>query len=194
MNRINIMDNHSFINTVSAIILGVTLSGCVATAHHVSYEKKEIPTKKDIIKDISYDYDKFQKHGWLYTSQYYLTESLNDLSVIARYRALYQKNKKPIIQMSARLDSFDWCYINSVYDQDGGEYDFKKIDTDVKVYGYTLTSELFTFSIPLQRLIELSKENTEFKVVGQNCQAIFTVDKKLSAAFLSAINDKIPTE
>jgi uncharacterized protein YceK len=170
---------------IVSIILGFLLSGCASTLGYNFSAGSEDSVKKGI----TYDYDEFQKHGWLSTELYLSDGGSSYNHVTYKYRALYENNKISFIQIYGRMGSNSWCFLDKAFDRMGNEYKFIRIDREVVSGG--IIFEHFGLEISKNKLESLAKSNLSFKAIGSKCDANFTVDKLISSAFLNSVNSRI---
>lgn len=169
---------------ILSIILSFVVSGCAST---IGYNLS-VGSEESVTKGITYDYDKFQKHGWL-TTELYLSEGGSSYNNVRyKYRALYENNKINFIQIYGEMSSSGWCFLDEAFDQTGTEYKFSKIDREV--FSGERIFEYFGLTISKEKLEDLAKNDRSFKAVGSKCDAKFTIDNRVSSAFLNSINSK----
>jgi|TARA_R110001583_G_scaffold195495_2_gene374266 hypothetical protein len=171
--------------TKLSLITVILLTGCASTIGF----NFSVGSEESVAKGITYNYDKFEKQGWLTTEMYLLSKQ--SPSVTIKYRSLYENNKQSFIQLYGRMGNSDWCFLDSAYDENGRKYNFNKIDTEVSSgAGVVAVFEYFALDLTLEQLKRFSDKGIEFKVSGKRCDAKFTLDKKISSAFLNAITKR----
>ncbi|MGB2739683.1 MAG: hypothetical protein WBC60_03910 [Cognaticolwellia sp.] len=168
---------------LASIIAGL-LSGCAST---IGYNFS-VGSEESVTKGITYKYDEFQKQGWLSTESYLSDGGGLYTSVTYNYRALYENNKISFIQIYGRMGSEDWCFLDEAFDEQGNEMRFNRIDRDALTGGRVF--EDFGLTISKEKLALLAKNKFSFKAVGSKCDVIFTVDKRVSAAFYDSISNR----
>lgn len=172
------------------LLLGIAvsslLSGC---ASKIGYNFSAGSTES-VTNGITYDYDKFQKHGWLSTELYLSNGGDTYNSVTYKFRALYEDNKRSFIQIYGKMGSNGWCFLDSAFDEKGNEYQFSQIDREVLSGSGGRIFEHFALSISKEQLESLAKGNLTFKAIGSKCDSKFTIDKLVSSAFIDSINSR----
>jgi uncharacterized protein YceK len=169
---------------LASIIAGL-LSGCAST---IGYNFS-VGSEESVTEGITYNYDKFEKHGWLTTEMYLLSKQSPAITI--KYRSFYKNDKQSFIQLYGRMGSADWCFLDSAYDENGRKYNFHKIDREVSSGGGVIVVfEYFSLDLTIEQLNRFADQSIEFKISGDRCNAKFTLDKKISSAFLNAITKK----
>lgn len=171
---------------ILSIILSFVVSGCAST---IGYNLS-VGSEESVMKGITYDYDKFQKHGWLATELYLSSGGSSYNSVTYKFRALYEDNKRSFIQIYGRMGSSSWCFLESAFDEKGNEYKFSQIDREVISGSGGRIFEHFALTISKEQLESLTKGNFSFKAIGSRCDSEFTVDKLVSSVFFNSINSR----
>jgi hypothetical protein len=116
-----------FKKSLITILLCTFVSSCAST---IGYNFSA-GSAESVTQGITYDYDKFQKHGWLSTELYLSSGGETYNSVTYKFRALYENNKRSFIQIYGRMGSSSWCFLDNAFDEKGNEYKFSQIDREV---------------------------------------------------------------
>lgn len=171
---------------VLVIVMSVSfLFGCVSSPYNSTPKNEDSAKQK-----ISYRYDEFKKVGWLETEEY-LGEIENgwNAGVTHHYRAQFnEKGDLNFIQLYMILMSNEWYFIGDIRDSNGSTYNFVTIDRDVVSGGGI--HEHFAIIITKEQLLDFSKVDKRFKVIGKKNSGVFNVSKHLSSAFLKRLNQQ----
>ncbi|QIR16632.1 hypothetical protein [Shewanella aestuarii] len=144
-------------------------------------------SKESVAKKIVYNYDEFEREGWLETEMYRGSSAQPGTNY--KYRAYYTKNSElSFIQIYAKTFNSDWCFINRISEFNGNVYNFHEISRDVSSSGSVSVVESFALDVTKSQLEQLAQNNTKFKAIGQKCDSTFEIDKNVSSAFLDAVN------
>lgn len=169
------------------------ISGCQSLKHlyYDVYDVSFTPKQQSQVK-IKYDYDKFEKNGWL-SSDYYMSEFKENMylnGIIYKFRSYYNRdNKKPdFTQIYFVFKIPDWYFIDEVYGENGKRFDFSEIDREVWTAGNVY--ETFAITLTDEDLEELMKDDFDMKIVGKRGSEIFSISSVVSKAFFNEVRKK----
>jgi len=149
-----------------------------------------VPTNSSSIKNnITVEYDSFKRQTWIETPLYLSRQGFTDtFPVNIKFRSLYRKGKNQFIQLYVAKMDINWGFYHSANGEDGYQFDFVKIDSDVDSSGgMVTTNEYFALAVPKTYLAKMSKKDWVIKVYGKRNEGTFIVPMSLSQGFLSKL-------
>lgn len=160
------------------------LGGCASiTGYHSA------PTEvSEASKLITYDYDEFDKEGWLSTAKYLGPFGNGSDGVTYNYRAKYREGKLEFVQLYMTLMANDWYFINEISDTSNDS--FNLIEIDREVMSGSVIHEDFAITLNIGQLKSFAKQDKRFKVSGKRGSGVFTVSKQVTSAFIKELETR----
>lgn len=140
---------------------------------------------------ITYEYDEFDKSGWLKSALYLgKPEKAYGADILYNYRANYNdKSELQFIQLYMKLrSSSSWYFIDRVADSNGKSYPFSKISRDVM--SAQAVHEIYAITLTKEELIKFTEKDIRLKSRGSKRSLIIPVSKFVSEGFLNALNNQ----
>jgi len=143
-----------------------------------------VPSEEEIAESITYNFNEIKKGGHLRTEAY-LSEGFSSVRRITYFYRAKHDSDKVDIQLYARMGGSKWCLIEQVYDEFDEKINITLIEK--KSISRNFVSEDFALNLSMKDLEKLSQQDISFKALGISCTMAFTIDKRVSNAFINRL-------
>lgn len=148
------------------------------------------PSLSDIGSKITIENDSFKNQTSISTPLILSRKGFTDtFPVKIAFRALYKSDKREYIQLYVTKLDVSWGFYHSAIGEDGYEFKFFKVDSEVGTGGgMVTTSEHFALEMDHDYLKKMSEKEWNIKVYGKKNEGVFRVPSELTKAFLEKLD------